>query len=86
MSFTAASSTSSNLTLAITLPIATLLLLVAYLLGALTMWCWSKKSALKENAAQTAYAVPPNPVYDEVSHDRGVNMQLTTNEAYGHVK
>ena len=31
-------------------------------------------------------AVQPNPVYDEVSHDRGVTVQLNINEAYGHVK
>ena len=71
--------------LAVSLPIAILLsLLVGTLVGILAMWCWNKKSAMKTSTDMTA--VQPNPVYDEVSHDRGVNVQLTANEAYGHVK
>ena len=67
--------------LAVSLPFA---ILVGILVGALAMWCWNKKSTVKTSADLTT--VPPNPVYDEVSQDRGVNVQLTTNEAYGHVK
>ena len=67
--------------LAVSLPITHILsLLVGFLLGLLALWCWNKKARSAE------LEVPPNPVYDEVSHDRGVNVQLTTNEAYGHVK
>ena len=69
--------------LAVSQPITSLLsLLVGTLVGALAMWCWNKKSAMKTSADLTT--VPPNPVYDEVSHDKGVSVRLTTNEAYGH--
>ena len=78
-------SNSFVVALAVSLPITSLLsLLVGFLLGLLTMWCWNRKSAMKTSADLTT--LPPNPVYDEVSQDRGVNVQLTTNEAYGHVK
>ena len=78
-------SSSCVVALAVSLPITNLLsLLVGILVGVLAMWCWNKKSAMKTSADLTT--VPPNPVYDEVSQDRGVNIQLTTNEAYGHVK
>jgi flagellar basal body-associated protein FliL len=60
-------------------------LLVGFLSGLLVMWCWFKKSSLKTSTEETQYNAPPNPVYDEVSHDRGVSVQLTTNEAYGHM-
>ena len=83
--FPTTDSNSSVVALAVSLPIAILLsLLVGVLVGALAMWCWNKKSAMKTSADLTT--VQPNPVYDEVSQDRGVNVQLTTNEAYGHVK
>ena len=52
------------------------------LLMLLVLFCWNKRPAMKASAEHTT--VPPNPVYDEVSKDRGVNIQLTANEAYGH--
>jgi MFS superfamily sulfate permease-like transporter len=62
-------------------------LVVGILIGLLLTCCWFKnKSSLKTSTEETQYSAPPNPVYDEVSHDRGVSVQLTTNEAYGHVK
>ena len=81
---TDSSSCTCVVALAVSLPITSLLsLLVGTLVAALVMWCWNKKSAVKTSADLTT--IPPNPVYDEVSQDRGVNVQLTSNEAYGHV-
>ena len=69
-------SNSSVVALAVSLPSAILLsLLVGFLFGLLTMWCWNRKSAMKTSADLTS--VPPNPVYDEVSQNRGVNVQLS---------
>jgi hypothetical protein len=77
---------SVNMAVVISLSIMIVVaLLVEFLSGQLVMWCWFKRS-LKTSTEETWYSVPPNAVYDEVSHDRGVSVQLTTNEAYGHVQ
>ena len=73
--------------LAVSLPVAILLsLLVGFFLGALVTGLLVLQHCKKSLTNPEQHPPPSIPVYEEVAHERGVSLEMKTNEAYGHIQ